>query len=208
MFPNLQFQIQFLQPDTQWDFAEKFDFVYVRTLSYMVDHSVWFPSLLRNLNEGGWAEFNQWIIQIQSSNGYSKGKGAAVKTWNALVMEGKFKPHIDSSSPYRTNDLTIGAKRLGKDVAAPLKFKSMLEKIGFEDIAQIRHDVPLNQWVPDPELQKLSEASYKNIVIALRPFSTSTLGYGLGWATEQIDVLLEEVRKDLENTDFHCYVPV
>ncbi|KAJ4422908.1 hypothetical protein N0V82_002435 [Gnomoniopsis sp. IMI 355080] len=101
-----------------------------------------------------------------------------------------------------------GAKRLGKDVAAPLKFKSMLEEVGFENVVQIRHDVPLNQWVPDPELKKLGDASYKNITLALQPFSTSTLGYGLGWTTEQIDVLLGKVRKDLENTDFHCYVPV
>lgn len=91
---------------------------------------------------------------------------------------------------------------------APLKFKSMLEKVGFEEIVQIRHDVPLNPWVPDPELRKLGEASHKNIVLALQPFSISTLGYGLGWTTERIETLLADVRKELDNTDFHCYVPV
>lgn len=91
---------------------------------------------------------------------------------------------------------------------APLKFKSILEEVGFEEVVQIRHDVPLNPWVPDPELRKLGEASHENIVLALQPFSVSTLGYGLGWTTERIDTFLGDVRKELDNTDFHCYVSV
>lgn len=91
---------------------------------------------------------------------------------------------------------------------APLKFKSMLAEAGFEEIVQMRHDIPLNQWVPDPEMKKLGEASYKNIVVTLEPLSMTILGHGLGWTSEQIDILLKEVRKDFENTDFHCFVPV
>lgn len=108
LFPNLEFQVQFLQPGTRWDFVENFDFVHVRTLSYLVDHSVWFPSLLRNLNDGGWAEFNQWIVQIYSTNGFSKGRGEAVQTWNELVVEGKAL-HIS----FRIKrELTIGTQAL------------------------------------------------------------------------------------------------
>lgn len=86
LLPNLQFQIQ---PAAQWDFDEKFDFVHVRTLSFLVDHAAWFPSLLRNLKDGGWAEFHQWIVRFHSSNGYSKDRGEAVERWNALVTQGK-----------------------------------------------------------------------------------------------------------------------
>lgn len=84
----------------------------------------------------------------------------------------------------------------------------MLEEVGFEEVVQIRYDVPLNAWVPDPELKKLGGAAYSHIVFALRPISMSTIGSGLGWAAERVDALIGEVRKDLENTDFHCYVQV
>lgn len=85
----------------------------------------------------------------------------------------------------------------------------MLEDLGFVDVVQLNFQVPLSQWVPDPELKKLGDMVQKVLVDnALRPISMGTLGAGLGWSTSRIDALLVDVVKDLANQDFHVYAPL
>lgn len=71
-------------------FSEKFDFVHVRYLSFAADHDTLFRNAYENLNPGGWAEFHEWLLVVQSSNGFSKGRGAVLKQWSDLCEEGMF----------------------------------------------------------------------------------------------------------------------
>lgn len=81
--------------------------------------------------------------------------------------------------------------------------------MGFVDVVQFHFHVPLNPWVPDPEMKQLAEMAHRVLTMnALRPISMGLLGAGLGWSASRIDALVAELMKDLSNPDFHIYVPV
>lgn len=82
----------------------------------------------------------------------------------------------------------------------------MLKAQGFDNVTQIKYDVPLNSWVPDPKLKRLGEMTLRTMHIALRPFTMSTIGSGLGYSTEQVDEMLLNVVKDTANPDLHAYI--
>lgn len=177
-----------MKPGVPLRFAEKFDFIHVRYLSFAADHDAIFKNAYDNLNPGGWAEFHEWLLVVQSSNGFSKGRGLVLKEWSDLCVE--------------------GARRQGKDMKISLKFKPMLQALGFENLVQLKYDVPLNPWIPDPHLKRVAEMTLKTMQIAIRPFTKSTMGAGLGISTERQEEIMAQVSKDVSNTDVHGYMSV
>lgn len=83
--PRVIFTI--MKPGVPMRFAEKFDFIHVRYLNFAADHDTLFKNACENLNPGGWAEFHVWLLVVQSSNEFSKGRGAVLKKWNDLCVE-------------------------------------------------------------------------------------------------------------------------
>lgn len=79
-----------MKPGVPLRFDEKFDFVHVRYLSFSADHDTIFKNAWENLNPGGWAEFHEWLLVVQSSNGFSKGRGAVLKEWSDMCVEGEW----------------------------------------------------------------------------------------------------------------------
>lgn len=177
-----------MKPGVPLRFAEKFDFIHVRYLSFAADHDAIFKNAYDNLNPGGWAEFHEWLLVVQSSNGFTKGRGVVLKEWSDLCVE--------------------GARRQGKDMKISLKFKSMLQALGFENLVQLKYDVPLNPWIPDPRQKRVAEMTLKTMQIAIRPFTKSTMGMGLGISSERQEEIMAQVAKDVSNTDVHGYMSV
>lgn len=87
--PNLNFQGLSPEKGLRWNFPEPFDFIHARSLNFSVDHASVFQSMFNNLNPGGWAEFNEFAIDMKSSNGHSPGRGDAWMKWAEAVAEGK-----------------------------------------------------------------------------------------------------------------------
>lgn len=177
-----------MKPGVPLRFAEKFDFIHLRYLSYAADHDTIFKNAYDNLNPGGWAEFHEWLLVVHSSNGFSKGRGAVLKEWSDLCVE--------------------GARRQGKDMKISLKFKPMLQALGFENLVQLKYDVPLNPWIPDPRQKRIAEMTLKTMQIAIRPFTKSNMGIGLGYSADKLEEIMAQVSKDVSNTDVHGYMSV
>lgn len=177
-----------MKPGVPLRFAEKFDFIHVRYLSYAADHDTIFKNAYENLNPGGWAEFHEWLLVVQSSNGFEKGRGAVLKEWSDLCVE--------------------GARRQGKDMKISLKFKPMLRALGFENLVQFKYDVPLNPWIPDPRQKRVAEMTLKTMQIAIRPFTKSNMGMGLGYSADKLEEIMAQVSKDVSNPDVHGYMSV
>lgn len=89
-----------------------------------------------------------------------------------------------------------------------MAFKPTLERIGFTNVVQIQYQAPLNSWIPDPHMKKLGELHQQVIFQLLRPFSIATISAGLGYTTKEVDELLNNVRRDMLNTDLHCWTPM
>lgn len=89
-----------------------------------------------------------------------------------------------------------------------LKFKPMLQALGFENLVQLKYDVPLNPWIPDPHQKRVAEMTLRTMQIAIRPFTKSTMGTGLGLSAEKMEDIMLQVSKDVSNTDVHGYMSV
>jgi hypothetical protein len=50
--------------------------------------------------------------------------------------------------------------------------------------------------------------AHENIVSGLQGISVALFTRVLGWSTEELEVLMAGVRKDLKNRKMHCYWPM
>lgn len=89
-----------------------------------------------------------------------------------------------------------------------LKFKPMLQALGFENLVQLKYDVPFNPWIPDPRQKRIAELTLRTIQIAMRPFTESTMGVGLRVSADEMENMLAQVSKDVTDTNVHGYISV
>lgn len=84
----------------------------------------------------------------------------------------------------------------------------MLRALGFDNLVQLKYDVPLNPWIPDPRQKRIAEMTLRTMQIAMRPFTRNTMGTGLGVGTDRMEDIIARVDKDVVNTDVHGYMSV
>ncbi|KAI1085556.1 hypothetical protein F5B20DRAFT_575068 [Whalleya microplaca] len=68
--PNCRFQVHDFTDE--WHFEEKFDFIHMRMIGSLPSEEV-FKSIYDNLNPGGWAEFTEWLVILQSPDHSTEG---------------------------------------------------------------------------------------------------------------------------------------
>ena len=71
-----------------WNLDGKFDFIHVRMLGDIQDKARLIQSVYESLNPGGWVEFTEWIVVLQSPN--HSLDGTAFHRWNDLLRQGMF----------------------------------------------------------------------------------------------------------------------
>jgi hypothetical protein len=113
--------------------------------------------------------------------------GTALWKWNMLVEE--------------------GAKKVGKPWTRTNQYKGWMEEIGFVDIEEKILPWPINTWPKDTYLKLLGLWFQFDLLEGLNS-TTALLTRGLGWSTEEVESLLVDVRKDIENRRVHAYVPM
>jgi hypothetical protein len=82
-----------------------------------------------------------------------------------------------------------------------------MEEIGFVDIEEKILPWPINTWPKDTYLKLLGLWFQFDLLEGLNS-TTALLTRGLGWSTEEVESLLVDVRKDIENRRVHAYVPM
>lgn len=75
--------------EDEWKPRDKFDFIFMRYISFFANHGRIFDSMYENLKPGGWVEIQEWIVHIESSNGWGDKK-TKLQTWNRLFIRGKY----------------------------------------------------------------------------------------------------------------------
>lgn len=113
--------------------------------------------------------------------------GTALWKWNMLIEE--------------------GAKKVGKPWTRTNQYKGWMEEIGFVDIEEKILPWPINTWPKDTYLKLLGLWFQFDLLEGLNS-TTALLTRGLGWSTEEVESLLVDVRKDIENRRVHAYVPM
>jgi len=104
--------------------------------------------------------------------------------------------------------LMEAAERMGRPFVEPNLFKEKMEKIGFEDV-RVRKDIwPVNPWAKGRRWKLLGSVMLENFNTGLESFSYMLCMKGLGWTKEEVDSLLMEVRKNLNDRSIHLYMTV
>ncbi|KAI5926533.1 S-adenosyl-L-methionine-dependent methyltransferase [Camillea tinctor] len=178
--PNCRFQV--------FDFTEKwmfgsFDFIHLRMLGSLPSDDV-ITSIYDNLNPGGWAEFTEWIVILQSPD-HSIDHTAFYK-WNRYIQKGMHK--------------------IGKSITYPLEYKNALRKAGFSNITERKYAVPVNTWPPGKQLQRIGTMMTTNFLTIIEVLSLPIFTEILGWSRQAFEALLVDVRKDVGDPRIHSFM--
>ncbi|KAI1488340.1 S-adenosyl-L-methionine-dependent methyltransferase [Biscogniauxia mediterranea] len=172
--PNCRFQV--------FDFTERwmfgsFDFIHLRMLGSLPSDEV-LNSIYENLNPGGWAEFTEWIVILQSPD-HSIDHTAFYK-WNRYIQKGK--------------------------TYLPYQYKNALRKAGFVNITERKYAVPVNTWPPGKQLQRIGTMMTTNYMTIIEALSLPIFTEILGWSRQAFDSLLVDVKKDIGDPRIHSFM--
>ncbi|EAS27293.3 TAM domain methyltransferase [Coccidioides immitis RS] len=183
--PNCKFEIDDF--DLPWTFPHKFDFIHGRMLA---GSSPSFPQLFQQaydaLEPGGWFEMQDFAFPVRSDDG---------------TME---------NTPYEqlNNYLVKALKKLGRDGGLAAEYKDMMKRTGFVNVVEIPYKWPQNRWPKDPHYKELGEWNMVNTLDGLYAASARLCVQVLGMSTADLEVLLAQCRKDIQNPRIHAYWPI
>ncbi|KAI1751502.1 S-adenosyl-L-methionine-dependent methyltransferase [Xylaria castorea] len=179
--PNCKFQ----EADfyDQWSYESKFDFIHLRHLGNLPKKAL-LTKTYENLSPGGWAEFTEWVVAIQS-------------THNSFIETSFYK---------WLRYWKTGVKKLGTTVYYPLEYKRLLTEAGFKNVTERKYAVPVNAWPPGKQLQRIGSMMALNINTILEPMSLPVFTGVLGWSPDALESLLTEVRKEIADVRMHAFM--
>ncbi|KAI0486769.1 S-adenosyl-L-methionine-dependent methyltransferase [Xylaria cf. heliscus] len=179
--PNCRFQVADFYD--KWSYGFKFDFIHLRHLGNIPKKEL-LITIYENLSPGGWAEFTEWVVAIQSTH-----KSVTETSFHKWLRYWK-----------------SGLKKMGKTVYYPLEYKRLLTEVGFKNVTERKYAVPVNPWPPGKQLQKVGSMMALNINTILEPMSMPVFTDVLGWSPDALESLLTEVRKELADVKMHAFM--
>ena len=182
---NCLFMIANIQKD--WDYGQTFDYVHGRYLcAYLNDFPSLFKSIQDSLRPGGWVEFQETVLHFQAID--DTLEGTALQRWNTLLLQ--------------------GIREMGRDALSAARYKDWMADAGFLHIQEQMFAVPMNPWARGYNEKALGRMQMKNMLDGLDGITQSVFSRALGWSQQEIDAILADVRKDLQDRNIHAYVPV
>jgi hypothetical protein len=107
--------------------------------------------------------------------------GTALESWNTKVIE--------------------GAKVLGKDWWCTPNYKRWFEETGFMDVEEKVFYWPGNEWAKGEKQKKLGRKMLTNSLKGLSAVSMMVFTKVFGMSVEEVDTMLADVRKDMNNCE-------
>jgi hypothetical protein len=102
------------------------------------------------------------------------------------------------------NHVTEAGQRIGLDFQAPLKWPELLQAAGFVDIHIRWFNWPVGPWAKHDKNKAIGRFVYVDFYEGLdvaRLLFTNVLG----WETEEVDVLIAQVRTEMKEQKIHLY---
>jgi SAM-dependent methyltransferase len=181
--PNLKFLVDDIEED--WGYEEQpFDFVHACFLTGAIRD---WPRLIRQAftctKPGGWAEFQDWDINLYSQDGT-----------------------LSKTSPLRRfQDIVISSRENAGYLMTPgLELEKLMKEAGFVDVTATKFAVPFGPWPKDKTLKEIGTLNYVQLDQSLE-----AIGMGLftnmpnPWTPEEVQVFLVDVRKDMTDRGIH-----
>ncbi|OJD14058.1 hypothetical protein AJ78_05564 [Emergomyces pasteurianus Ep9510] len=184
--PNVKFMVDdaecpWLHPN------DHFDFVHIRHLTAAIKD---FPKLVKaaynKLKPGGWVEIQEFYYQVQCDDDTMPDDYAFAK-WLHLMKEGLAKFNVD--------------------LLSPKKNPGYLRDAGFTNVTEQVFKIPIGTWPKSRPLKKIGLYNRCLISDGLQGDSMKPFIKALGWTLEEIEVFNIGVRKSVEDSSIHSYLP-
>ena len=183
--PNCKFEVDDFE--ASWTWPQKFDLIHGRMLDCcFTDGKRLFQQAYDALRPGGWIEFQDASMPIRADDGTMDGT-----TWEDWVR--KFMSAMN---------------KVGRDAAAPEHYEQWARDAGFVNVTRQDFKWPQNTWPKDPLLKELGRWHLINTLDGLHGFTVRLFTRVLGMSTEEVEVFLVRVRKDIMNRRIHSYWPM
>ncbi|KAJ4422946.1 hypothetical protein N0V82_002340 [Gnomoniopsis sp. IMI 355080] len=151
------------------------------------DHKAMISKVYDNLVPGGWAEFQDWTVEVIGENEAAEKivQDSALKKWCELGVAG-------------------GAK-FGRNFRAPLQYKQWMMEAGFVDIHEEQILVPVNVWPLDPAERRLG--GWFSLDVQKGVKGTAKLLEAAGMASQDIPDFMDQVCRSVTHQDMRAYSP-
>ncbi|EON69643.1 hypothetical protein W97_08903 [Coniosporium apollinis CBS 100218] len=184
--PNVFFEVDDLEKP--WTFNQKFNFIHCRMMT--VSFSDWpgfFERAFEFLEPGGYIEVTDTSLPARADDD-SLHTNSALQKWCEMFLE--------------------ASRNIGRPANSAESYKSQMEAAGFQNVVERKFRWPLDPWPEDQKLKMLGRCTFANVYQDLTGISVELFTNGLELSTEEVEVLLVDVRKEMKDTKIHAYFPV
>ena len=142
----------------------------------------------RNLEPGGYLEFQDYGLPLRSSDGSLNG--TSLQLWGELMCD--------------------ASRRLGRPMGSEVsdRYAGWMQAAGFVEIEEKNFMWPSNPWPRDQYMKELGHWNMINIIEGLEGFCLQLLSRGLGWQRQEIDIFVAKVTADIKDKRIHAYYPM
>lgn len=183
--PNVRFIID--DGEAPWlTPPESLDYVHFRNMAFVIkDWPKMFAQAFTALKPGGWIE-----LQDLKFN-YSCDDGTMPEDYGPLEMAGLIHEAL---------------ARFGVDTHSADRNPERAEAAGFVDLRHSVIKLPVGPWARDKTMKTVGLYNRSSIYDGLHGITMGPLTRGLKWSTQEVEVFLTGVRKDLMDKRIHSYI--
>lgn len=185
---NLQFEIA--DADEEWVFDQQFDLIHCRVMN---DFSLrswpnYFQQAFEFCRQGGWVECQEFDYNRRSDDD--------------TIAE-------DSRMKFWETEWTRGMEQIGlKGACDPDLVMSQMRTAGFINVTRLNFKLPIGPWPKDERLRRAGLFGLVNLLDGVHGLSIKIFTNLLGYSPEDLEVLLEECRREAKSKAVHSYWPV
>jgi hypothetical protein len=104
--------------------------------------------------------------------------------------------------------LVEASHALDRPLDSTKHYPQLMRDAGFDGVTETIHKWPQNSWAKDPKHKEIGLWTTMNMLEGLQGWSMRPFTQGLGWSTEELEVLLIGVRREIKDRSVHAYWPM
>ncbi|KAF6785947.1 methyltransferase domain-containing protein [Colletotrichum sojae] len=184
--PNVRFEIDDLEES--WEYSEPFDYIHSRMMNSSISNwKEYIKNCYDNLAPGGYLELNDMDLV-------------------PVADDDTLKP--DSKMIKGVSLLQEALEKIGREYQKISDLEPVLIEAGFTDVTLQKFKWPLNPWPKEWRYRELGIWNNQNLNDCLEGVYLAPLTRILDWTKEEVFVLMAELRKEINDTNIHAYMPI
>lgn len=168
--------------------SKRFDYIHVRFIAgWIEDWPRFMQQAYAALKPGGYIELHDQYDYYHSDDG-SISADSALRRWIGLIDE------------------AICKSRKLEWVAAVKRQDEFLRDAGFDSINKRVYQLPVGPWPKEDRMKALGLCVRQHEFDSCEGFSLAPLTRVMGWTTDQVNSLIDDVKRDLMDRRIHSFI--